>query len=65
MKKTINHRTVAGNHEELIGKNVVIDGWNCRIIDTTETDSGKVYVAVAADAVPALYLENTWHLYKA
>jgi len=64
MKKTIGNKTVAGNHEQLLGKELVIDGWKVTICDTTETDSEKVYVAVRAEAVPALYLEKGWRRYE-
>ena len=63
MNQIINNRTVAGIHNELMDKRVVIDGWGAKIIDTTETDSGDVYFAVRVDSVEALYLEMRWIKY--
>ena len=53
-------KTVSSKHDELIGKQMVIDGWNVTIADTTETASGQIYYAVKAKCVDAMYLENQW-----
>lgn len=65
MAKKLNGRTVAGIHEQLVGTKIVIDGWNCVIDDTTETDSGTVYYAVHCDAIHGMYLQNKWFKYNA
>ena len=58
--KTIAGKTVAGNHEELLGQVIVLDGWQATITDTTETSNGTVYVGVRAHAAQATYLEKFW-----
>jgi len=65
MAKKLNGRTVAGIHEQLIGTKMVIDGWNCTIDDTTETETGIVFYAVRVQAAQAIYLEQKWFKYNA
>lgn len=65
MAKKIGNRTVSEIHEKLVGTKLVIDGWNCTIKDTTETDKGTVYFAVKAEALQAMYLEKDWIKYNA
>ena len=53
-------KTVSSKHNELIGKKMVIDGWNVTVTDTTQTASGQIYYAVNANAIDAMYLEKDW-----
>jgi hypothetical protein len=51
---------IACNAPALLGKKVIIDGWDATIIDTNITADGTAYVAVIVKAAQALYLENQW-----